>query len=182
MVAGATPAAPLGLSKIAHFLNLNRAVTASAHPRIAMSGRVRTTLADGRRVTGYRKTLARRAPRTALHLLPDWRLSFDPPDHGLLGAAVGVFGTTRNALGRVTIAGKRKDFVFEQLARLLIATWPRGLINPLAVVLQRDDEPGPTLSGPIRKGEKTAGAVTFDGHRALLVTGCAMTQIWPKPR
>ena len=62
-----------------------------------MSGRVRVTLSDGRRVTGFRKTLRMQARRTPRHLLPDWQLSFMLPDgislhpdfrHGVAGAVV----------------------------------------------------------------------------------------------
>ena len=45
-----------------------------------MSGRVRVTLSDGRRVTGFRKTLRMQARRTPPHLLPDWQLGFMLPD------------------------------------------------------------------------------------------------------
>jgi hypothetical protein len=57
-----------------------------------MSGRVRTTLADGRRVIGYRKTLRRNLPRTPAHETPELRLIFLLPATLAFATAPRMYG------------------------------------------------------------------------------------------
>lgn len=87
-----------------------------------MSGRVRVTLADGRRVTGYRKTLARVESRRQPHEMPDWRLSFVAPAHLFLvpGMDTGIVGVTilpPNTM--IEGRGKNRKWVFEQVCDFL---------------------------------------------------------------
>lgn len=70
-----------------------------------MSGRVLVTLADGRRVRGYRKTLARRAPRTPAHLREDWLLSLILPEDDMrfIGLADGHTKVMGVEIGRAHV-------------------------------------------------------------------------------
>jgi hypothetical protein len=114
-----------------------------------MSGRVRVTLADGRRVTGFRKTLAQRAPRRAAYALPDYVVSVV-----LIGKSVrpgetfGLTGVETPAHDRVSVAGKNKDWCVGQMRLFL----KRIGVPRHQATLTREDEPGPTDSGPVRKG------------------------------
>lgn len=143
-----------------------------------MSGRVRVTLSDGRRVTGFRKTLARRAPRTPAHLMPDWTAGFVLPDgitlnpnyqHGVTCVAIGP-------AGHVTITGKNRDFVLGQvhkLVRKIAPSWRREL----QVHLTRPAESGPTFSGPPRPAIDRVVALRFDDRAPIEVNGLAMRQL-----
>lgn len=88
-----------------------------------MSGRTRTTLSDGRRVTGYRKTLAQRGTATPAHEMPFYRLSFPLPGALALlasfGAPTNVLGTKFIAGGHVLVEGKDLDWVRRQAAKLI---------------------------------------------------------------
>lgn len=147
-----------------------------------MSGRVRVTLADGRRVTGFRKTLAQRS-RTPQHLLPDWTLTFQPPAsftwHLAPGPFPGVMGASVGELGRLTITGKNKDFVLRQAALVWSKLCHDRAIDRVSAVLARADEPGPTASGPVRKGETIACTLHFDSFRSIVevVAGSALRRI-----
>jgi hypothetical protein len=49
-------------------------------------------------------------------------------------------------------------------------------------VLARGDEPGPTLSGPIRKGETITCKLAFDDHATVMVWGTALRRVaYPVP-
>jgi hypothetical protein len=52
-----------------------------------------------------------------------------------------------------------------------------GLVRPLPIVMTRGDEPGPSLSGPRRKGGSYAGSIIFDGRSAPLIIGTSSRQI-----
>jgi hypothetical protein len=143
-----------------------------------MSGRARVTLADGRRVIGFRKTLARR-PRTPPHLLPQWRFSFEvPPESGgfalLPGPYPGVIGIAVGKGGHIEIAHRDRRWMLNQVAEFLRKAVPYGFLHPIPAVLERGDEPGPTLSGPLRKGEKRACTIVWTGREPLLIEGAAM--------
>lgn len=87
-----------------------------------MSGRVRVTLADGRRVTGFRKTLARRAPRRPSHLMPDWLLAIHPRAFGILCLPSGptvVTGVRVTPDGFVESRGKSRAWVIAQMTAFL---------------------------------------------------------------
>lgn len=87
-----------------------------------MSGRVITTLADGRRVRGFRKTLRqnRRAPP---HLMPDWRLVAILPKDIAFAVShcdpTGVIGVTMRAPGIIEARGKDRDWVLKQVGTFL---------------------------------------------------------------
>ena len=140
-----------------------------------MSGRTRVTLPDGRRVIGFRKTNARRAPRIPLHLLPDWRLGFLAPAHTALllppGKHPSIFGVTIDPVGYVQIAGKRRDWVLNQAHMLLAEIAPDGVVSPIKVVLERGDELPPSTSGPARKGEVYSGSITWNGRSGTILLG-----------
>lgn len=122
-----------------------------------MSGRSRVTLADGRRVVGFRKTLAQRAQRTPSHLLPDYEVSFTPP----------------LALAPVVIRGKRKAWVIGQLAAALRDIAPSGLVNPIEVRVRLAAEEGPVP----RQAEDRLHTVTWDGNELWLGTGHSIRKI-----
>jgi hypothetical protein len=52
-----------------------------------------------------------------------------------------------------------------------------GLVRPLPIVMTRGDEPGPSLSGPLRKGGSYAGSIIFDGRSATLIIGTSSRQV-----
>lgn len=86
-----------------------------------MSGRVRTTLADGRRVTGFRKTLKRRE-RIPPHLRPDWSLAIRRNDFGLLLLPTGptnTIGVRVYADGIIEARGKNRAWVIDQMTAFL---------------------------------------------------------------
>lgn len=128
-----------------------------------MSGRVRHTLPNGRRVIGFRKTLVERGPRSPAHLMPDWTLSFLLPEghslpphyhHGIIGLTVEPIGWEQ----QIKIAGKSKTWVIDQA----VAFMRRIGLPKVRVLLTRPAEVGPTISGPLRR--------TQDEVRELVVT------------
>jgi len=150
-----------------------------------MSGRVRVTLDDGRRVTGYRKTLrvqSKRRERTPPHLLPNYTLTFIlPPTMSLLfgpGHVPGLIGVVIGDLGEVRVCGKNRDWVISQAGELFRSRRMEGRA-PIRInaVLTRDDEPGPTVSGPIRKGASAPCEIMFSGHGATIVQLHSMRHI-----
>lgn len=141
-----------------------------------MSGRVRVTLADGRRVTGYRKTLATRSPSIPAHRLPPWVLSFElPGTYGLgLLSYPGIIGVQCWPSGHVEVTGRDQNWVFGQAADLLRHVAPHGLPTALNAVLRRDAEPGPTADGPLRPAVHRNVKIDWNGREATLITGRAM--------
>jgi hypothetical protein len=128
----------------------------------------------------------RRAPRTPAHLLPDWRLSFTPPTsftwHLAPGPFPGVIGATVSELGQIEIVGKRKDFVIAQAALAWSKLCRDRHCREVSAVLARGDEPGPTLSGPIRKGESITCKLEFDNHTTVMVWGTTLRKVaYPVP-
>lgn len=151
-----------------------------------MSGRVSVLLSDGRRVTGYRKTLRVATKRTPQHMLPDWKLSFVlPPALGFTlptGPYPGIIGVRIGELGLVTIAGKSRDWVIGQSAKFWSQVCRRHAVREIDAVLTRADEPGPTLSGPIRKGATTTCRLKFDDLGAVVIWGSTMRRVsYPVP-
>jgi hypothetical protein len=144
-----------------------------------MSGRVRVTLSDGRRVTGYRKTLTERAPRTPAHMMPDWRLSFILPGTLGLGLASypGIIGVEAWPTGWVEVSGKNREWVMRQAVLFLRQVAPQGIASPLNARLQRDAEQGPTQSGPMHAREDRGITIDFNGRSATQITGHAMRPI-----
>jgi hypothetical protein len=121
-----------------------------------------TTLSDGRHVQGSRKTLARRVrgsvPTTSRQRRdqgPPWQISFELP--GLLGLGLtqgpieGIIGARVGPKGHIEISGE-KGWVERQAVAVLRKLARSGLVRPLPIVMTRGDEPGPSMSGPLRRG------------------------------
>lgn len=151
---------------------------------VAMSGRTRVTLADGRRVTGYRKTLARRAPRTPAHLREAWQLSLILPDDdmrffGLANGQSDVMGVAIERIAatfKVVASGKNREWVVTQLVkwlRLRARDYPRPLN---ATLFRPGDQDGPTLSGP-RHGPETVPCQIKLGYPAYIKFGSSMRSL-----
>lgn len=115
-----------------------------------MSGRTRVTLADGRRVVGYRKTLARRARPIPLHHRPDFTVALVLTNgYGVrAGQNLGIMGIRSFPNGRVECVGKSREWCLGQMRQFLA----RMGIPRHQAVLTRADEPGPADSAPLRKG------------------------------
>jgi hypothetical protein len=140
-----------------------------------MSGRVWTTLADGRRVRGYRKTLRQQRRPTVEHRRPadspDWVLSFELPGTLALGlnAHPGIIGVRCRPDGHVEARGKNREFLWGQIEAFLRVATPHGLPRPLGVRETRAAEPGPTLSGPLRQAHDRVTEIAFDGKTLILI-------------
>lgn len=144
-----------------------------------MSGRI-VWFRNGEKTVGHRKT-DRRQARTPLHLLPDHRLSFLLPDGISLppGPVPGIM--CLNIKGDlVEVTGKRRSFLTDQVLALFKARapWWRGVIK---AQIYRPSEPGPTISGPSRRGISGASGVIeirINGiGRATETHGSAMRQL-----
>jgi hypothetical protein len=103
-----------------------------------MSGRVKVVLADGRRVTGFRKTLAQRI-RSVVDVRADHTVALVLTDgHSVKpGENFGITGVTTNTFGRVSCTGKSKDWVLTQMRSFL----KRLGIDRHSAVLKRHDMP-----------------------------------------
>src|SRR5216684_4016769 len=108
-----------------------------------MSGRVRHTLADGRTVRGYRKTLKQRAARTPPHLLPDWHLSFFLPENDMrfLGVTEGPYASLIHVIitrighsTRVEASGKDRNWVLGLALNFMLTIAP-SFTGDIAAVL-----------------------------------------------
>lgn len=111
-----------------------------------MSGRTWTTLADGRRVRGYRKTLRQNPRRTPTHEAPTVRVIFQVPAALTLmqpSRRLAVFaeiGPLNNA--SVTLKSFSRERVFALVADLLREITPKGYPPySLAAVLTSSSEP-----------------------------------------
>lgn len=117
-----------------------------------MSGRVRTTLADGRRVTGYRKTL-RQSPRTRPENIPEWVVRMQLPDELAFSVSIGktsVAGVTVVIPGpTVEARGKNREWALKQM-QTYVSRIGKGLIAKVSAVVTRDGYPGPTDGAPWR--------------------------------
>jgi hypothetical protein len=82
-----------------------------------MSGRVRVTLKDGRRVTGFRKTERVNSRPKAVRVQPELCLSFQALPRFLLAPApTGVLGVNVKDPGpRITVTGRNRGWLFKQL-------------------------------------------------------------------
>lgn len=115
-------------------------------PCAIVSGRVRVTLTDGRRVTGYRKTLRvnGRTPRLPNHLLPDWRLSFPLPadmrfmvlPEGNVPGSMGVSITRIDGVLRALVAGKNREFTIRKAVEFVRGVAP-DYRDPINAVINR---------------------------------------------
>lgn len=117
----------------------------------------------------------RRGPRTPAYLLPDWTLSFVVPPsftwHLPPGPVHGVIGATIGAAGLVEVRGKRKDWTIAQASLMWSKLCRDRPCSRVAATLARADEPGPTLSGPIRKGITIPCELVFDGQTTEITWG-----------
>lgn len=150
---------------------------------VEMPGRTRVTLADGRRVTGYRKTLARRTPRTPAHLREDWQLTLTLPDDDMrflcfpgptvvMGVAIVRIGSTFQAVA----IGKNREWTVAQLVkwlRLVAMDYPRPLN---ATLFRPGDQDGPTLSGP-RHGPETVPCQIKLGYPSYIKFGSSLRSL-----
>lgn len=147
---------------------------------VAMSGRVRVTLSDGRRVTGFRKTLRvnKRIPRTPDWQLPDWRLSVVLPDDLAFAFSPGLFpgiiGVTIGKGGLIEVVGKSKNWVIGQVVSFLQKVAKDRPYRKFRVCLVRAPEQNPTISGPSRPGETVVLEIELRGGRATVVGKTAM--------
>lgn len=128
-----------------------------------MSGRRRVTLADGRRVTGYRKTLAQRAAHTPEHLRQAWQLSILLPADDMRFFGLHPDGSTDVMCVRterigsaywVCAEGKNREFVLTQMVEWLRRRAPDYMPAINGTIYRPGDPDGPTLSGP-RHGPET---------------------------
>ena len=119
--------------------------------------------------TPGRKTEIQRARRRPGHEMPDCTVSMvlprdkslkpGPNPFKLIGVSVATIGVHVH----VTVAGKNREWVIGQ-ARDFLA---RMDIPRLEAVLTRADEPGATVSGPVRKGFERAIWIETKGPNYL---------------
>jgi hypothetical protein len=119
-----------------------------------MSGRVRTTLADGRRVRGYRKTLRRNLPRsTPAHETPKLRLIFLLPATLAFATAPRMYGQFAKVgpAGNVEVTAStfNRDVVLQRAADLLREITPKGHM-PYSVCAVLKSSSDPDFSGKWR--------------------------------
>jgi hypothetical protein len=91
------------------------------------------------------------------------------PIEGIIGARVGP-------KGHIEISGE-KGWVERQAVAVLRKLARSDLVRPLPIVMTRGDEPGPSMSGPVRKGGSQVGSIMFDGAVATLILGTSCRQI-----
>jgi hypothetical protein len=115
-----------------------------------------------------RKTHRTVTNRRKTHELPDFTVSMILPEgksvapgetFGIICLTVQVVGSTQH----VIVTAKSKDFAIDQAKTFL----RRMDIPRLQAVVRRADEPGPTLSGPIRKGYERALWIEAKGDTYL---------------
>ena len=130
-----------------------------------MSGRVRTVLSDGRRVTGYRKTL-RRNERTRPEDRPELRLTFILPEVFAFATSPGEYaGATVEHDGLVTVRGKDRDYVLRKAGEFLRSIAAGlTLAEPISATLFCPRYPGPNPEAPWREGYR-------DGYEITVATG-----------
>jgi hypothetical protein len=141
-----------------------------------MSGRVRVELADGRKVTGFRKTLRRQTPRPPTHVAPELRLIFQLPEQlawsvpqGKHGIGVEV-GPAANV--EVTTTTFDRHRLFALAASFLQAIAPKGTL-PFNVAAVYTSSSEPNWSDKWR-------VAYVDGHVLISKTPIDMV-IFPAP-
>lgn len=129
-----------------------------------MSGRVRVTLSDGRRVTGFRKTL-RRNPRLPQSPRADLRLVFDLPERLAFCTRSGEYGpATVDTDGKVTVQGIDRDFILRKAGEFLRNICHGLTLDPINAVLFAPAVPSVIPGGPARPGYQ-------DGYQIVVTTG-----------
>jgi hypothetical protein len=128
---------------------------------------------DGKLITN-RKTDRRQSPSTPRHERPPMLLTFELP--GLLGLGLtpghhptikGV--TIKGPRGHVQVEGRRQDWLLEQAVELLRELAPHGLVQPVSMHLTKENEPGPTISGPWERGDNRVLQILWNGKSAQLI-------------
>lgn len=115
--------------------------------RLARANRELFSARPGRktdRVVGSRRA-SHDMPDVSVSMILPWDKSVKPGEtFGLISLVLERIGSSDHA----TITGKNREWVIGQASTFL-----RHMEIPrLQAVLRRADEPGPTLSGPVRKG------------------------------
>lgn len=119
--------------------------------------RRRVVLKDGRRVTGYRKTLAHK-PRTPIELIPEWELRVDVPDQLAFSLSTGqtsVTGVSVEIPGPAIVGrGKNGEWVKRQVEHFLGVIAKDTTITTLQGVMSRPQHPGLTSGAPWKPAVK----------------------------
>lgn len=125
-----------------------RQFTSRVKSNESMSGRSRMVLADGR-FTTYRKTLARRAKSTPMHLRPDFTVALVLTNgHSVrAGETFGITGIQSLPGGRIVCEAKSKDWALGQVRAFLKRM---GIARHQAVVSRA--AAAPFDSAPARSG------------------------------
>lgn len=119
--------------------------------------------------SSFRKTDRKQSPPAPQ---PDWRLSFWLPSSIAFAVSPGPAGSgvVVHEKGRVEVIGRER----EELLRAA-AVWLDRVAGNLELVvtatLTRGDEPGPTMSGPIRRGFRVSHEFVIVRGAAVIVAG-----------
>lgn len=110
--------------------------------------------------------------------MPDWRLWFMLPDGMSLpsGPVDGLLCTTICPMRTVEIIAKHRNFLIGQANKLFALKAPRWRGTVLAH-LSRGDEPGPTLSGPLRRGDAKVIELKITGRNPVVTDDRSMRQL-----
>lgn len=144
-----------------------------------MSGRV-VWYRNGERTTGFRKTDRRQSkpkPRS-WSPCPEYRISFFLP-RGLSlppGPISGVSCATSHPLGRIEISAGARDWAISKVVVLMHEKAPRWR-GVILARLSRSTEPGPTLSGPLRRGETGVIEIRITADQPMITDGQGMRQL-----
>lgn len=143
-----------------------------------MSGRARIFQPDGRYTT-YRKTMRRQRACTPSYQLPDWRLTFLLPEHDMRflglapGPVEGLIGVRLLEPSICLVAGKNREWVLNQAVAFVRKVVP-DFVGTISIVLSRDGEPGPTLSGPGHHPERKEGRIQIGRYDAKVLFGTTL--------
>ena len=75
--------------------------------------------------------------------------------------------------GHVEIRGEKGWIERQAVAVLRKLLSPYGLVHPLRIVVTKGDEPGPSMSGPLRRGgSRSARSSSTAPSRPVLGTSC----------
>lgn len=118
-----------------------------------MSGRTRVTLADGRRVTGFRKTLRinrRSAPCDA----PELRFTFLLPPHLAFATRAGEYGAvTVEPDGLAIVRGKERTWMLTKAGEFLKSiAGETAVLDPISAVLFCPDSMAPNFGARAKPG------------------------------
>jgi len=128
-----------------------------------MSGRVTWRREDGTKVTGYRKTDRRQAPRVPAHELPDFVLRYALPPQVSFAVApgeAGILGVTVLSGGIVEARGKNRDWVLKQAGEFL-GQVANGQEMIVIATLERGESPPATPEAPGRGAYKLTREMVY---------------------